>query len=40
MKAPEKILYNTIHLPETDNLYFNDSHQMDFTGTVLEVYAN
>lgn len=40
MKAPEKILYNTIHIPETDNLYFSDSHKMDFTGNVLAVYAN
>lgn len=40
MKAPEKILYNTIHLPETRNLYFEDNRQMDFTGNVVEVFAN
>jgi len=40
MKAPEKILYNTIHLPETRNIYFDDTHQMDFNGHVVEVFAN
>lgn len=40
MKAPEKILYNTIHIKETENLYFNDSRLMEFNGTVLEVFAN
>jgi len=30
MKAPEKILYNTIHLKETKSIYFDDTHQMDF----------
>ena len=32
MKAPEKILYNTIHLPETRSIYFDDNKKMDFTG--------
>lgn len=40
MKAPEKILYSTIHLPETRSIYFDDTHQMDFTGEVIEVFAN
>lgn len=40
MKAPEKHLYNTIHLPETRSLYFEDTHVMDFTGDVVEVFAN
>ena len=40
MKAPEKILYNTIHLPETRSLYFEDNRKMDFTGSVIEVFAN
>ena len=25
-KKPEQILYNTIHLPETKSLYFDDTH--------------
>ena len=40
MKAPEKILYNTIHLPETRNIYFEDNKQMDFEAKVIEVFAN
>lgn len=40
MKAPEKILYNTRHLPDTASIYFDDTHQMDFTGEVIEVFAN
>jgi alanyl-tRNA synthetase len=39
-KAQEKILYNTIHLAETNNLYYNDSKKMDFTAKVIAVYAN
>lgn len=39
-KAAEKILYNTIHLPETVNLYYQDSKKMDFTGNVIAVYVN
>ena len=40
MKAPEKILYNTIHLPETRCIYFDDNKQMDFTGRIVAVFAN
>ena len=40
MKAPEKILYNTIHLPETKSIYFDDTHQMEFSAKVIEVFAN
>jgi len=39
-KATEKILYNTIHLPETVNLYYQDGHKMDFEGKVVSVYQN
>ena len=39
-KAAEKILYNTIHLPETVNLYYADSHKFDFEAKVLTVYQN
>ena len=40
MKAPEKILYSTIHLPETRSLYFEDTHQMDFNGSIVEIFNN
>jgi len=40
MKAPEKILYNTIHLSETRSIYFEDTHQMDFSGRIVEILAN
>ena len=40
MKAPDKILYNTIHLPDTRSLYFEDSHKLDFEATVVEVFNN
>lgn len=39
-KAADKILYNTIHLPETVNLYYSDGKKMDFEGKVLAVYNN
>lgn len=39
-KAAEKILYNTIHLPETVNLYYDDSRRTDFDAKVVAVYAN
>lgn len=39
-KAAEKILYNTIHLPETGNLYYDDSRRSKFEAKVIAVYAN
>jgi alanyl-tRNA synthetase len=39
-KAAEKILYNTIHLPETVNMYYADSHKFDFDAKVISVYQN
>ena len=39
-KAAETILYNTIHLPETVNLYYADSKRMDFEAKVIAVYNN
>jgi alanyl-tRNA synthetase len=39
-KKQEKILYNTIHLAETDNIYFSDAQCMEFDGSILEVFAN
>ena len=39
-KAPEKIFYNAIDLPETRTLYLEDNRQMDFTGKIIEIFAN
>jgi alanyl-tRNA synthetase len=39
-KAPEKILYSTINLPETTNLYYQDGKQMSFDAKVISVYTN
>ena len=39
-KKQEKILYNTIHLPETDNIYYTDHTCMEFDAKILEVFAN
>ena len=39
-KAPEAILYNTTHLPETKNLYYQDHNLMRFSAKVVEVLPN
>jgi len=39
-KKAETILYNTSHLPETDNIYYKDSSVMDFDAKIIEVFAN
>ena len=39
-KAAETILYNTIHLPETVNLYYADSKRMEFEAKIIAVYNN
>jgi len=39
-KAPETVLYNTIHLPETKCIYFDDSHLFSFEAMVIDVFAN
>jgi alanyl-tRNA synthetase len=39
-KAPELILYNTLHLPETMNLYYLDHHQYDFDAKIVTVFQN
>lgn len=39
-KKPEVILYNTVHLPETVNMYYDDGKMDRFEGTVLDVFAN
>lgn len=33
-------MYNTIHLPETVNIYYDDHTCMEFDGKILEVFAN
>jgi alanyl-tRNA synthetase len=33
-------LYNTIHLPETVNLYYADGHKFDFDAKVISVFQN
>ena len=39
-KATETILYSTVHLPETDNLYYKDHSLMNFDATVIDVFEN
>lgn len=39
-KKAETILYNTTHLPETDNLYYKDHTQMEFDAKIVDVFAN
>ena len=33
-------MYNTIHLAETKNLYYDHSKKMDFEAKVIAVYNN
>mmetsp|Transcript_3506 Transcript_3506/g.5263 ORF Transcript_3506/g.5263 Transcript_3506/m.5263 type:complete len:480 (-) Transcript_3506:954-2393(-) len=39
-KATEVVLYNTIHLPETDNLYYKDHTMLEFDAKITEVFKN
>ena len=39
-KAAEEILYDTTHLPETENLYYKDHRMMEFKGKIIEIIAN
>ena len=39
-KAPETILYSTVHLPETDNLYYKDHNLLDFEAEIVDVFDN
>ena len=34
------MLYSTVHLPETENLYYQDHNLLEFDCTVVDVYAN
>ena len=40
VKAAEQILYNTTHLPATENLYYGDHHMYQFNAKVVDVFAN
>jgi len=39
-KKAETILYNTLHLPETDNIYYKDHTVMKFDAKIVDVFAN
>lgn len=39
-KKPEVILYNTAHLPETKNLYYENHHNYKFEAKVVDVFTN
>lgn len=39
-KAAETVLYNTAHLPETENLYYKDHTMLEFDATVVAVFKN
>lgn len=39
-KAPETILYSTVHLPETDNLYYQNHNMMEFDASIIDVFKN
>lgn len=39
-KAQEAILYNTVHLKETENLYYKDHTLLEFDTKIQEIFAN
>jgi len=39
-KAAEVILYNTSHLPETDNIYYKDQTVMNFDAKICAIFQN
>lgn len=39
-KKAETILYNTAHLPETKNLYYENHHNYSFDAEVVDVFVN
>lgn len=39
-KAPETLLYNTVHLSETLNLYYANHKQSTFTANIIAIFAN
>lgn len=40
VKATEQILYDTTHLPETEALFYQDSHESEFKAKVVDVFVN
>jgi len=39
-KKAETILYQTTHLPETENLYYADNKCMNFDAKICDVFKN
>ncbi len=39
-KVAEEILYDTAHLPATENLYYKDHRMTEFTGKIIEIFEN
>lgn len=39
-KAQEAVLYDTLHLPATENIYFKDNKMFDFDAEVVAVFKN
>jgi len=39
-KPQEQVLYNTVHLPETKNLYYNDHHLYEFDAKAIDLFEN
>ncbi|CAD8145192.1 unnamed protein product [Paramecium octaurelia] len=39
-KAPEAILYNTVHLPETTNLYYQTPKDGKFQAKIVTIFSN
>lgn len=40
VKVAEEILYDTAHIPETENLYYKDHRMMEFKGKIVEILPN
>jgi alanyl-tRNA synthetase len=40
VKPVEQILYNTVHLPETDNVFYGDNNLSEFEAKIVEVFVN
>jgi alanyl-tRNA synthetase len=38
--AADVVLYDTTHLPETENLYYEDHHMYEFSANIIDVFAN
>lgn len=40
VKQPEAILYQTAHLKETKNLYFDNHKEYKFNAKIIEIFAD